>query len=145
MDSNILLLLAIGRIDRTIISNFKRTAHFGERDFDRLVDVLDRFQAILTTPNILTEVNGFLGQFKLRPRHKVSEVFGRIIQMVEEHHVVSATARSDATFEALGLTDAGIAFLANKETVVLTDDLPLRDALVSRGVNAINFNYLRDL
>jgi uncharacterized protein YaiI (UPF0178 family) len=42
-----------------------------------------------------------------------------------------------------GLTDAGIASLYEQGVLVLTDDLPLQQWLASKGLDALNFNHIR--
>ncbi len=59
IDTNILLLYFVGSFDRQHIEKFKRTSQFTIKDFDYLVILLDRFDTLVTTPNILTEVNNF--------------------------------------------------------------------------------------
>ena len=63
LDSNLLLLLCVGSFRRQEIGRFKRTAQYGACDYDLLVDFLSRFKSVVTTPNVLTEVNGLSNQF----------------------------------------------------------------------------------
>ncbi|MCI0629973.1 MAG: hypothetical protein L0Y44_04890 [Phycisphaerales bacterium] len=144
VDSNVLLLLVIGRVDRAGITRFKRTAQYSRADFDRLVRFLNRFKKIVTTPNVLTEVNGFLSQFKLRSRQLAYAVFGRIIdEVLDERYLPSGTVAKDSAFSWLGLTDTGIGLIAAQRVLVLTEDAELRDALSRRNLLTINFEYLR--
>ena len=60
VDTNILLLLFVGRVNRKRISQFKRTQQFVSEDYDLLSNIVSQFVAVVTTPNILTEVNSLI-------------------------------------------------------------------------------------
>jgi hypothetical protein len=57
IDSNLLLLLMIGAIDRDRITTFKRTQKYSSDDFELLQQLVSKFSKIVTTPQILTEVS----------------------------------------------------------------------------------------
>lgn len=58
IDTNILLLWFVGSVNRQRISKFNRTEKFEPEDYDLLLRLLEYFfPKIVTTPNILTEVN----------------------------------------------------------------------------------------
>ena len=60
------------------------------------------------------------------------EVFDPYVELVKDGH-----------FVGLGLTDVVIAAVAARGRLVLTADLPLQIALSARGVDAVNFAWLR--
>ncbi len=47
-------------------------------------------------------------------------------------------------FAKFGLTDAAIAEIAAKKYLVLTDDFRLSQSLQAAGIDALNFNHVRD-
>ena len=62
IDTNILLLYLIGRVDRERIPRLKRTAQFTSEDYDILLELVSKFKKVIATPNILTEVNSLANQ-----------------------------------------------------------------------------------
>lgn len=62
IDTNFFLLYFIGRCNPDQILKFKRTCQFTIEDFYLLITLLQPFKRIVTTPNILTEVNSLSGQ-----------------------------------------------------------------------------------
>ena len=62
VDTNILLLLFVGSVNKKRISKFNRTEQFSPKDYDFLVEIISYFSKIVVTPNILTEVSNFINQ-----------------------------------------------------------------------------------
>ena len=52
----------MGTVNRNRISKFNRTEKFVPKDYDSLLQILSYFDKIMTTPNILTEVNSLANQ-----------------------------------------------------------------------------------
>ncbi|MBE9063029.1 PIN domain-containing protein [cf. Phormidesmis sp. LEGE 11477] len=140
VDTNILLLLFVGELGRERISNFGRTDQFTPRDYDLLIELLKRFKVIATTPNVLTEVNSLLNKL----REPARKVFSKGLARLEEIYIPSReVASSNWPFLKYGLTDCGIADIAQSKYLVLTDDLRLASYLHQKGIDTINFNNLR--
>jgi hypothetical protein len=57
IDTNILLLYFLGSFDQDLIPSFKRTVQFTVEDYNTLLLLLQMFDRLVTTPNILTEVS----------------------------------------------------------------------------------------
>lgn len=66
VDTNILVLWFVGSVNRSRISQFNRTEKFAPEDYDLLVKILSNFGNIITTANILTEVNSLINQIGAR-------------------------------------------------------------------------------
>src|SRR5580698_6784272 len=64
IDTNVLLLLYVGSLDRNLVPKFKRTDRFAPEDYDALRKLIRPFKTVLTTHHILTEVCNLLGQLK---------------------------------------------------------------------------------
>lgn len=143
VDTNLLLLYCIGSHNRGLIPGFKRTARYTQGDFVILDRFLASFSRIITTPNILTEVSnlsgGLTGDVLLRFRSD----FRNRIELLDESYCSSRAASADRHFARLGLTDAAIVTACKENHLVLTDDFPLAQVLQSRGVDVVNFNYIR--
>lgn len=145
VDSNVLLLYFVGRFQRQLVPDFKRTAQFKVEDYDLLELFLSNFQRIVTTPNILTEVNSLLGQLGEPRKSNCIKGFAGGIGLLGEHYVPSADAAQVDQFAKLGLTDTVIAHLAEGSYLVLTDDAKLTCFLQRIPVDVVNFNHLRPL
>ena len=145
IDTNILLLHFVGTVNRERISRFNRTEKFIPEDYDLLQRILTYFQKIVTTPNILTEVNSLANQLGEPERSQCFSIFSKIISNMNESYIESRTITNTKNFAKFGLTDCGILNVARGKYLVLTDDLKLANYLQNVGVDAINFNNIRIL
>ena len=143
VDTNILLLHFVGSYDRELIPRFKRTRTYTVEDYDLLSRLLSQFERIVTTPNILTEVNSLSSQLGEPAKEQYFKEFARGIDTLDEKYVESATAAQLEQFPRLGLTDSGIVHLAKGNYLVLTDDFRLYGVLEHLGIDVLNFNHLR--
>lgn len=139
VDANILLLLAVGTIDRAGIDRFKRTNQYVAEDYDLLVILLNQFSTVATTPNILTEADDLLGRSGYRPGLAV------VAAHIAETYVESTRVTVWPDYLQFGLADGAIFDLARDRFLVLTDDLPLYHYLANKHVDVINFNHIREL
>lgn len=143
VDANLLLLHIVGSADVDQIARFKRTRIFTDDDFLALQLILKRFEHIIVTPNLLTEVNSFLNQLPMEQRAYYFAAFALQIVSLEEVFLSSATLSEKPEFVAFGLTDTGLSSLAGRDYLVLTTDGRLADYLQRQGWAAINFNHFR--
>ena len=142
IDTNLLILLLLGRVDRNQIEKFKRTTKFTINDYLLLERFIEPFDRVATTPNILTEVSNLSGQLNdpLRTRY-FRYLIDEIENFVEIYFPSAEVARSEI-FIPLGLTDASIRMVAEREKIlVLTEDLTLYSRLISSERDAVNFNH----
>ncbi|MEC4803808.1 MAG: PIN domain-containing protein [Jaaginema sp. PMC 1079.18] len=144
VDTNILLLLFVGATNRDRIRQFSRTKQFAESDYDLLVALLNEFDKVITTPNILTEVSNWIGYLKEPERQLCFSIFAQGISSLEENYVKSSVICQASEFMGFGLTDCSIKEMARGKYLVLSDDLKLVNNLHSTGIDAINFNNLRN-
>jgi len=118
---------------------------FTESDFDLLQGIVRRFDLLVTTPNILTEVSNLLGQLPDNLHAQYFATFARSLQEgVNEYYIPSGQLALQDHFPRLGLTDTGITEQARNGNLVLTVDLPLYNRLCELDVDAINFNHFRE-
>lgn len=148
IDTNILLLYFIGTVNPERISRFNRTQQFIPEDYELLLKILKFFQKVVTTPNVLTEVNSLANQLGEPERSQCFTIFAQFAQSVDfcnEHYIKSQNAVSAEKFVKFGLTDCRILALARENYLVLTDDLKLANYLQSVEIDVINFNNIRAL
>ena len=144
VDTNILLLIVVGRTSPEIIKRFKRTETYDTKALELAVQIVSRFSGILTTANILTEVSNLLSKgLDIASRYAVWETFRALVPYLEERTISSGRLSRHAEFARLGLTDVGVTTLGHRGWPVLTDDLDLALVLKARGVFVQNLNHLR--
>jgi hypothetical protein len=137
VDANLLLVYIVGKTDLNALSRLHHTKQY-EDDFFLVERVVEWFDRIYTTPNVLTEVSN-LGK-------KVGQEFfitlSQVIRLVEERYCTSLDASEDEHFPRLGLTDACL-FAFARDHLIITADLDLYLALRANDLDAVNFNHLR--
>ena len=143
VDANLLVLFAVGRVNRNRIETFKRTRKYTKGDYDLLTRVLGTARRLYSVPHVLSEVSDLIdlpGPEGLQARR----VLKATISALDELAIPSARAAEDPVYEHLGLADAAIGAVAReKNCSVLTDDLDLYLRLSRDLVSVINFTYLR--
>lgn len=106
---------------------------------------MSHFAPIVTTPNIFTEVSNLaLAAIHRRFHHHYLAKFAQVIDLVLEEVAPSKALTSGQTYAFLGLTDAAIEQVAKGKYLVISADFDLVTALQSQGVDAINYNHMRD-
>lgn len=143
IDTNILLLLFVGSVNKKRISKFNRTEQFSPEDYDLLVEIISYFSKIVVTPNILTEVSNFINQLSEPERSKALDFLAKVLTKWDEFYIESSTATQVEKFTKFGLTDSGIISLAKEKYLVLTDDFKLANYLEKIEIDAVNFNHIR--
>jgi len=143
VDTNILLLLFVGSVNKKRISQFNRTEKFSPEDYDLLVERISYFSKIVVTPNILTEVNNLINQLGEPERSQSVEFLAKAVIKWDEFYVESSTATQVEKFTKYGLTDSGIISLAPGKYLVLTDDLKSANYLEKIEIDTVNFNNIR--
>lgn len=146
LDANLLVLYVIGSHDRCLISTVTATRQFDGHDFEFVANLVAYMGRLVTTPHILTEVNG-LSNTGVPRRHRwdyLSTFRERIAEMV----AVLSESKDVASHEIclrLGLTDAAIAALAVDGSLGVSTDLALCVALKNQGLDVVNYNHIRSL
>ena len=105
LDANLLVLYVAGRHDLRLLSSLKatRSLGFGERDFRLVVGVAGALGPLLTTPHVLTEVNGLLNT-GLPGRHRwdVLATFSGVIAETVETSRPAPELTTDPLFRRFG-------------------------------------------
>jgi len=144
LDANVLVLAVVAAYDRRLIGQ-RGLDVFSQADYDLLLDQMVGFQALRTTPHILTEVNNLAD--KCVPKRRLREfrlLFTEHVKQLDEQWALAIELCDTEGFRRLGLADAAITQLADEETRVISMDAQLCSELWAAGVDAINFNHLRD-
>lgn len=146
IDSNLLLLLIVGSASREYIAKHKRLKSFDSSDFDLLREQLSVASAIVLTPNTLTETSNLIDHIGEPARGHIYQTLRNLLLLPEseEKYVPSKSATELPELPRLGLTDCALLDICANGVPLITADLSLYLAAVSRGAKALNFNHLRD-
>jgi hypothetical protein len=143
IDTDLLLLLFIGRVSLEFIQQFKRTATYTAADYQMLLRLIDQFETVVVTPNILTEVSNLANGLHGNRLRDFFHVFKESLSILSEEFISSSVAAFQPGFDIYGLADIGIGAIAKNKYLVLTDDLRFADFAGRNGIDVINFNHLR--
>ena len=145
VDTNLLLLLTIGRCNPSLIQRFKRTQKYDKDDFVFLAHLVGLFSKHVTTPHVITEISNLATSLPehIRPGYFTSLV-SQFEPYSEETAPFAAVSRMDM-FVKFGVTDTAITHIARNKYLVLTDDFPLANFLQKQKQDVINFNHLRQM
>jgi hypothetical protein len=144
LDANLLVLLMVGLTRPGYIKAHKRLDGYDFDDFCRLGAILDQFESIVVTPNVLTESSNLLRQTAEPARSEIGAVFAGHILKLAEQHVPSKDASARPEFLRLGLSDAALLEINKADVTMLTADGKLWIAALDAGYEALNFNYIRE-
>lgn len=143
VDTNLLVLFAVGTVNRNRIEIFKRTSRYTKSDYDLLLRVLEKFTKRYTVAHVLAEVSNLI-DLPGAEGQQARRVLKETISLLSEVEMSSARASEDRHYQKLGLADAAIGIVARAHNcTVLTDDLDLYVLLSHDKVNTINFTHLR--
>jgi hypothetical protein len=144
LDTNLLVLLVVGNASRAYVRSHKRLGAYDERSYDILVRLLSGADALVVTPNILTETSNLLGRKDDEAGLRIVATFRAFIGLATEAVAASEKAAQRAEFARLGLADAAALDVLDDRTILLTDDFPLYDAATRAGRQAQLFAHHRE-
>jgi hypothetical protein len=106
IDTNLLVLLAVGTVNRDRIETFKRTRQYTTADYDLLVRVLERFDKLYTVAHVLAEVSN-LTDLPGAERVQARRVLKETISLLIEAEMSSTRAAEERLFQDLGACRCG--------------------------------------
>lgn len=140
------MLLVVGATDKKLITKHRRLDAFQEKDYDILIDNIGHVDKVLVTPNTLTEASNLLDHHGEPERSRIFEALRIFIEEQEEIVVTSRTASQRKEFTRLGLTDAVLLEVASNSNPLVTVDLRLYVAAISKASeSAYNFWHYQSL
>ena len=143
IDSNLLLVVAVGSVDAAWIPLFKRTNAYTEQDYSTILRHL-MSKEVLTTPQAMAEVTN-LANAATRPRRdSLYAAIGSLAETYVEVYLPSRSLAANPAYQDLGFTDVSLMqAAAEREASVFTADLALCRWAAEYGVQATNYNDLR--
>lgn len=143
VDTNLLVLLIVGSVNRDRVSRFKRTTDYSPADWDLLIGILEQISRRYTIPHVLSEVSA-LSDLRGPELETARSVLHNLIGEMLELNIPSANACASPLYFRLGLTNAAIAQAAKVQGCsVLTNDSGLYAALAEEGSHVAMFNHFR--
>ena len=144
LDTNILLLLVVGLSDPRWIAQHKRLSAYTVDDFALLVERIGESD-ILSTPHAMTETDNILKGGLREPAGTIlRETLAAMVQRFDENYVRTRQLVTTDEYWWLGIGDTAWLETLPDDATLITDDLNLFAAALGRGIDAVNFNHLRD-
>lgn len=144
VDSNLLVLLLVGSVNKRRIQSYKRTQGFTIEDFDLLVRLIAWFGKLFATPHVMSQASD-LADLRGNELRQVRRSFRSIVERMTESYDPSRVLVGDPIFERFGLTDTAIAKVCSRGILVVTADVDLQLEIQRRGADSLNFNHVRAL
>jgi len=150
LDTNVLLLLWLSAFDPSLVGG-KRLEKYSSDDAALLQSFVAQFSRILTTHTILAETSNLAAS--VLGGHRKRQLFERLYPFFNTrppdqfgHCAIGDLPLLADVFVPLGFTDATlIASITQPDPqLLLTDDLDLYVAAVTRGAHALNFTHMRE-
>lgn len=145
LDSNVLALYLVGRIDSKAVAKHRRLSKFDESDFDLLQRLLAPYESITVTPGVLAETSDLLRYDRSddRAHRLLVHLLKDSESGLEESNdtLTQAASRTEALW--LGLVDASLIDVAERGIPLITADFKLYAQVSSANTNCINFDALR--
>jgi hypothetical protein len=146
VDSSLLVVFLVGSFDRDQLANCRSIkSSFTPAEFDLLANVIARFDALVTTPHILTEVSNLAGKLPGRMHAPFRTFFASLMSVFQEETVTATGIAAQPIFIKLGITDSAITMIAPGRYLVLTEDVRLYSLLSKQGVDVVNFSHIREM
>ena len=142
LDTNLLVVLLVGRTNRRRILECKRTQTYTVKEYDLLERFVALFPKAVTTPHLLTEVSN-LDPLRGKERTVYQSFYKQWVKRSDELFHESGNLVAEVSFDRFGLADTAIEWAARRGMLVLTDDLNLYLMLREHGIDAVNFNHIR--
>jgi hypothetical protein len=145
LPSNLLVLLFVGLMDPNRERSLKRTGNqrFSESDFSLLQKITTAFKQIVTIPHILTETTNYICELNREVRQSALQITAEDVQHFKERRTETKNLVRTDLFFRFGLTDTAVLDLPPRKYLDLSVDAALVIDLKRKGVEAMNFNHLR--
>ena len=140
LDANALLIVVLGDMDPHIIEHHKRTSIYQAEDFNTLLELIQRSEEVLILPNVWTEVDNLLNNFRGERKYRYYLAVKTPIQSTSEVYLPTEQSLEpmDRHFN-LGIADSLLLTLAlRRETLLITGDSRLSDYAKTLGIRVFD-------
>jgi predicted nucleic acid-binding protein len=139
IDTNIFILFLAGQINENRIKNYTRNSLYTKDDYYFLLNILSRYDRIITSPNILTEVDNILNRLTGEDKYKYLLLVKRIYIQTIEKYIKTDTVSKNWYFDTLGITDSVILMMAKESELLISGDSSLCDYAKSLNIKTFDF------
>lgn len=144
IDTNLLVLLIVGSVDRKLIEKHRRTRQFVTRDYDELCELLAPYDEIWITVHCLAETSNLLKQAGSgRVRDDLMLKLAVFCAQSRESYLPKERVTADECFVRLGVADTGFVQKSKRVDQSITVDVDLYLTISRLGRNVVNFNHVR--
>ena len=143
IDTNLLVLLIVGSVDRKLIEKHRRTRQFVTRDYDELCMLLAPYDEIWITVHCLAETSNLLKQTDSGRVRDLMRKLAVFCSQARESYLPKERVTADDHFVRLGVADTGFVQKAKRVDQSITVDLDLYLTISRLVRNVVNFNYFR--
>lgn len=142
IDSNSLLVLILGLMNPSLINKHKKTSIYDGEDFQNLLTVIGSIDSLVVLPNIWTEVDNLLNNFKGNQKELYVKMTIQTIKSTTEVYLQSSLVETSYAFYDLGLTDTLILEHAKNCDLLITSDSALSDYAKSQGIKVFDMKQM---
>jgi len=139
IDSNIFILFLVGQINENKIKNYTRNSIYSKEDYYFLLDILSKYDRIITSPNILTEVDNILNRITGDDKYRYLAIVREIYKQTIEKYLETESVSQNWFFDILGVTDSAIIIMARECDLLISGDSSLCDYAKSLGIKTFDF------
>lgn len=143
LDTQLIVLLAVGLTSADIIHKHKNLSSFTVADFGLLLQLLGSDPKLILLPNTVSEAANLLRQHRDPERSRIMDVFKAVVHKHQECYITSRAATSRQEFKRLGVADAAILECCTDQHEILTADADLHVTASGLGLRSTNFNHKR--
>jgi hypothetical protein len=139
IDTNIFILFLAGQINENKIKNYTRNSLYTKEDYYFLLNILSNYDRIITSPNILTEVDNILNRITGEDKYKYLILVKTIYKQTIEKYIKTETISQNWYFDTLGITDSVILMMAKESELLISGDSSLCDHAKSLNIKTFDF------
>ncbi|MDR2028756.1 MAG: hypothetical protein LBP93_04375 [Treponema sp.] len=139
IDTNIFILFLAGQINENRIKNYTRNSLYTREDYYFLLNVLSNYDRIITSPNILTEVDNILNRITGDDKYKYLILVKTIYKQTIEKYIRTEIISQNLFFDTLGITDSAILMMAKESELLISGDSSLCDYAKSLNIKTFDF------
>lgn len=139
IDTNIFILFLVGQINENRIKNYTRNSLYTKEDYYFLLNVLADYDRIITSPNILTEVDNILNRIGGEDKYKYLVLAKTMYKQTIEKYIETERITQNWYFDSLGITDSSILMMAKDCELLIYGDSSLCDHAKSLNIKTFDF------
>jgi predicted nucleic acid-binding protein len=139
IDTNVFILFLAGQINENKIKNYTRNSLYTKEDYYLLLNILSNYDRIITSPNILTEVDNILNRITGEDKYKYLILIKTIYNQTIEKYIKTKEISQNWFFDTLGITDSAILMMAKESELLISGDSSLCDYAKSLNIKTFDF------